>query len=509
MEIAPAQLAALVAIADHGTFEAAARHLHVTASAVSQRIRALESEVGQVVVRRTTPCRPTPAGEVLIRLARQTRLLHDEVRDALAHGHVGTVDLPVAVSADSLATWFRAALVDVADWSDVALRLHVEDQAFSADLLRSGDVLAAVTSEPSPVQGCSVEPLGHLRYVPAAAPRLVERWRRGRGLDWAAMPMVVFNEKDALQHDLLAARGVEVPPVVHRVPDVGRLPRGGLPRSRLGDDPAPAARTIGWCRSAPGCTSTSRSTGSAGASTRPCSTGSPTSYDGRRGPGYGDQVTAADVIDALEGQRSTEALAAVRKRLGPDEAAFGVRMKLLFDTARAHADLPIDEVHALLDHPAYEPRMAAFCILDFRARRRLTDDERRELYDVYLGRHDRITTWDMVDRAAPRVVGGYLSGRDLAPLHELAASPDPLRRRTAVTAPLFLVRYGSDADLTASLAVAAAICTDPDPVVHKAVGILLKYVGERDRPALLAFLDEHESSMPRPAVRLAREKLPE
>ena len=153
----PPSSAALVAIADHGTFEAAARHLHVTASAVSQRIRALESDVGQVVVRRTTPCRPTPAGEELIRLARQTRLLHDEVRDALAHGHLGTVDLPVAVSADSLATWFRAALADVADWPDVALRLHVEDQAFSADLLRSGDVLAAVTSEPTPVQGCSVE----------------------------------------------------------------------------------------------------------------------------------------------------------------------------------------------------------------------------------------------------------------------------------------------------------------------------------------------------------------
>ncbi|KQW47907.1 LysR family transcriptional regulator [Nocardioides sp. Root1257] len=218
MELAPAQLEALVAIADHGTFDAAARHLHVTASAISQRIRALESDVGQVVVRRTTPCRPTPAGEELIRLARQTRLLQEEVRDALAHGHLGTVDLPVAVSADSLATWFRAALADVADWPDVALRLHVEDQAFSADLLRSGDVLAAVTSEPAPVQGCSVEPLGHLRYVPAAAPTVAERWRRGRGPDWAAMPMVVFNEKDLLQHELLAARGVAEPPVVHRVP---------------------------------------------------------------------------------------------------------------------------------------------------------------------------------------------------------------------------------------------------------------------------------------------------
>lgn len=218
MDLAPAQLDALVAIADHGTFEAAARHLHVTASAVSQRIRALESEVGQVVVQRTTPCRPTPAGEALVRLARQTRLLHDEVRDALAHGHLGTVDLPLAVNADSLATWFRGVLGELAGWSDVRLRLHVEDQAFSADLLRSGGVLAAVTSEPVAVQGCSVEGLGHLRYVPAASPELAARFRRGRGPDWAAMPMVVFNEKDTLQHDLLAARGVGEPPVVHRVP---------------------------------------------------------------------------------------------------------------------------------------------------------------------------------------------------------------------------------------------------------------------------------------------------
>ena len=218
MDLAPQQLAALVAIADHGTFEAAARQLHVTPSAVSQRIRALESQVGRVVVRRATPCTPTPAGEVLLRLARQSQLLHDEVQTALADGHGPRVDLPLAVNADSLATWFRGVVGEVAGWPNVALRLHVEDQAFSAGLLRGGDVLAAVTSDPTAVQGCSVELLGTLRYVPAAPPEFVERWRRGRGPDWAAMPMVVFNEKDALQHDVLAARGVGEPPVVHRVP---------------------------------------------------------------------------------------------------------------------------------------------------------------------------------------------------------------------------------------------------------------------------------------------------
>jgi LysR family transcriptional regulator (chromosome initiation inhibitor) len=244
MDLPPAQLAALVAIADHGTFEAAARHLHVTPSAVSQRIRALESEVGRVVVRRTTPCRPTADGEVLLRLARQLQLLQEEVRDALAHGHRSTVDLPVAVNADSLATWFRGVLAEVAGWDDVVLRLHVEDQAFSAGLLRSGDALGAVTSDPVAVQGCSVERLGTLRYVPAAAPAFAERWHRGRGPDWAAMPGVVFNEKDTLQHDLLATKGVAAPPVVHRVPtsadflEAGRvgLGWGMIPEPQLRPD---------------------------------------------------------------------------------------------------------------------------------------------------------------------------------------------------------------------------------------------------------------------------------
>ncbi len=214
----PDQLAALVAIVERGTFEAAARQLHVTPSAVSQRIRALESMAGQVLVRRSTPCTATPAGERLLRLARQTSLLYAEAAEALDAGARGPVELPVAVNADSLGTWFRGVLAEAASWDDMALRVHVEDQAFSADLLRRGDVLGAVTSDPVAVQGCVVEPLGTLRYRPAAAPDFAERWRVGRGFDWARMPIVVFNEKDAIQHEVLAARDLDPPPVVHRVP---------------------------------------------------------------------------------------------------------------------------------------------------------------------------------------------------------------------------------------------------------------------------------------------------
>jgi LysR family transcriptional regulator (chromosome initiation inhibitor) len=217
MTFNPAGVEALVAIADHGTFEAAARALHVTPSAVSQRVRALEREVGQVVVRRRTPCEPTEAGAALVRLGRQTRLLDDEVRAALAED-VGRVHVTVAVNADSLATWFRDVLEEIGGRDDLALRLVVEDQAYSAELLRSGEALAAVTSDPLPVQGCRSEHLGFLRYRAAATPALAARWRRGPGTDWQRMPVVVFNAKDDLQHEVLRDRGITDPDAVHLVP---------------------------------------------------------------------------------------------------------------------------------------------------------------------------------------------------------------------------------------------------------------------------------------------------
>jgi LysR family transcriptional regulator, chromosome initiation inhibitor len=213
MDLSTPQLAALLAIADLGTFEAAARHLHVTPSAVSQRIRALESAAGQVLVRRGTPCAPTAAGERLLAVARQTQLLLSEVQLGPA-----VVDLPLAVNADSLATWWRPVIGEVAGWEDVTLRLHVEDQAFSSNLLRRGEVLAAVTSQPAAVQGCAVERLGSMRYVPAASPGFAHRWHTDHGYDWGAMPAVVFNDKDDLQHEVLRRRGFERARIVHRVP---------------------------------------------------------------------------------------------------------------------------------------------------------------------------------------------------------------------------------------------------------------------------------------------------
>jgi LysR family transcriptional regulator, chromosome initiation inhibitor len=261
VDLNPGQLDALVAIADHGSFDAAARQLHITPSAVSQRIRALEATAGQVLISRAAPCRPTPHGASLVRLGRQTRLLYAEASQAITAATA--VDLPVAVNADSLVVWFHDVLAEVAAWDGTAIKLRVEDQAYSQELLRRGDVLAAVTSDPAAVQGCSVHPLGALRYLPAASPAVADRWQlKGEGPggpgggsppggeaagarspDWAAMPVMVFNDKDDLQHELLRRHGIEHDPaVVHQVPssaDFYAAIRAGLGWGML---PEPQAR---------------------------------------------------------------------------------------------------------------------------------------------------------------------------------------------------------------------------------------------------------------------------
>jgi hypothetical protein len=181
----------------------------------------------------------------------------------------------------------------------------------------------------------------------------------------------------------------------------------------------------------------------------------------------------------------------------------GMRMRTLFDTAKAATGIAPDELETLFADPSYGARMAAFCILDFKARRRLGD---LMLRDVYLRHHDRIDDWGMVDRAAPRVIGATLTGGPYELLDELAASPDPLRRRTAMTAPLWFVKYGDDADVEAGVTTARVLHADPDPLVHKPVGIYLAHAGDRLPNLLTEFLDEHGKAMPRAAYRIAVRK---
>ncbi|WP_420176175.1 LysR family transcriptional regulator ArgP [Luteococcus sp. OSA5] len=210
-------LRTMIAVVDEGSFEAAAWELRISASAVSQRIKALEQHLGVMVVRRSAPCAPTAAGEALLRMARQVVFLEDETLAELGRGDAEAL-VRVAVNADSLATWFRPVLAEAAGWEGMTLRLEVEDQDHSTTLLRRGDVMAAVTSEPVVVTGCRITPLGVMRYVPVAAPGLVDRHGGLAGLRWAQLPALRYNSKDELQLRFLRALGIDDAPPQPQVP---------------------------------------------------------------------------------------------------------------------------------------------------------------------------------------------------------------------------------------------------------------------------------------------------
>jgi LysR family transcriptional regulator, chromosome initiation inhibitor len=209
------QLVTLATVVRLGSLEAAAGALHVTPSAVSQRIKALESAAGQVLVRRIRPARPTWAGAVLVRLAGQIELLDHAARAEL--GAAGPTTLAIAVNADSLSTWFPQVLTDLP--GGVLVDLHRVDQDRTADLLRDGSVVAAVTADRSPVQGCSSAPLGSMRYLAMATEAFVAEHRLSGGSaeHWAVAPMVAFDRDDTLQDRFLADLGVQ-PPARHQVP---------------------------------------------------------------------------------------------------------------------------------------------------------------------------------------------------------------------------------------------------------------------------------------------------
>jgi LysR family transcriptional regulator (chromosome initiation inhibitor) len=217
------QVRTLLAVVDEGTFDAAAAALHVTPSAVSQRVKALEQRTGRVLLVRTKPVRATESGEVVVRFARQLARLERDARAELGMSGPGEpTRVSVAVNADSLSTWFLGALTRVPADPPLCFELRREDETRTAELLREGRVMAAVTSSADPVAGCSVRALGRLRYVAAASAEFAGR-HLGGPLSQAltVAPVLTFDRDDDLQdafvRGLSGGRG-GASPVRHLVP---------------------------------------------------------------------------------------------------------------------------------------------------------------------------------------------------------------------------------------------------------------------------------------------------
>lgn len=214
-------------------------------------------------------------------------------------------------------------------------------------------------------------------------------------------------------------------------------------------------------------------------------------------------ATAADVRAALRSAASDDERQKIRKRI-PDDATgvIGVRMRTVFDIAKAGSALPMPEVDRLLDSDTYEERMVAVSVLDFKARMR--DVDRQALYDLWMRRIDRIDAWDYIDRAAPRVIGWYLLDKPRDVLFELARSENRWRRRTAITAAFWIIRAG---DLNDPIALCEILAGDPEHLVQTNVGVALREIGRVDRGRLEEFLARRGGELSAHARRTAQTAL--
>jgi len=233
MNVQPEQALTLAAIMAQGTFDAAAHRLHLTPSAVSQRVRALEIAIGRPVLRRVRPVELTTAGQAVVRFARQLELLSSDLSAQLDPDAEGSAPrITLVVNSDSLHTWALPGLVQAAD--QVQLTILREDQDHSLELLRRGSAHGAVTAVSTAAPGCVSRPLGVMRYRPVCTPAFAGRWFADgvTSTSLGTAPVVTYDEKDDLQDRYLRRRGSPaLKPPRHFVPathEFGRAIKLGL-----------------------------------------------------------------------------------------------------------------------------------------------------------------------------------------------------------------------------------------------------------------------------------------
>lgn len=222
-------------------------------------------------------------------------------------------------------------------------------------------------------------------------------------------------------------------------------------------------------------------------------------------------LTARAFTQRLLALQDNEELRKIRRYFKSGEGEYGhgdkfigVRMGSIFALAKEFAEMPPTEIETLLDSDVHESRVGALSIMAKQYPLKSTTEARRkELYEIYLHRHDRINNWDLVDLAAYHVVGPWLVDKPRAPLHKLAKSKNMWERRTAILATYAFIRRNEYGD---TLEIAASLLKEKEDLIQKAAGWMLRVVGDKDRAVLTAFLDEHAAAMPRAMLGNAIEK---
>jgi 3-methyladenine DNA glycosylase AlkD len=224
------------------------------------------------------------------------------------------------------------------------------------------------------------------------------------------------------------------------------------------------------------------------------------------------ELTAEKFIEQLFENQSDDELQKIQRyfktdvgEYGEGDRFIGVRMGTVFQLAKQCIDMPVAEIEKLMESDIHEARAGAMSIMDKCARRKKTTEERRkELYELYMRRHDRVNNWDLVDLAAPHVVGRYLFDKPRDALYDLARSENLWQRRTAIVATSYFIRQG---DLDDTFKIAELLVSDDQGLIHKAVGGWIRECGKKDRDRHLAFLDQHAADMPSTMLRYSIEHL--
>ncbi len=190
---------------------------------------------------------------------------------------------------------------------------------------------------------------------------------------------------------------------------------------------------------------------------------------------------------------------------GQGDKFMGVKMGNLFALAKEFSGMPVKELEKLLESPIHELRAGAISIMDKESReKKITPERLKEMYELYMRRHDRVNNWDLVDLGCLYMTGSYLFDKPRTILYKLAKSKNIWERRTAILSTCYFLRKG---DLADTFAIAEIVCYDKEDLVHKATGWMLRFAGDKDQKKLFAFLDKHAATMPRTMLRYAIEKL--
>ena len=189
---------------------------------------------------------------------------------------------------------------------------------------------------------------------------------------------------------------------------------------------------------------------------------------------------------------------------GEGDTFIGVKMGQLFSLAKEYDEMPIGEIEKLLESKIHEARAGAVSIMDKASRnKKISESRKKEFYDLYMKRHDRINNWDLVDLGCLYMTGSYLFDKPRKVLYKLSKSKNQWERRTAILSTCYFIRQG---DLDDTYKIAELLLKDKEDLVHKATGWMLRFAGDKDKKRLIAFLDKYAATMPRVLLRNCIEK---